>query len=155
MCFFRPLDQIFFEFQSHEVHLNKWKHRTRCGSMFDFRKHAWNVLESQQHILPKLVNIQTYLTKLHAFQTFPIRKEDMMPISTIRYQVLVLVNYCDLDGHPDSDLDLKYVEWTKDINSYNCCLLWIVNWTTTWQNQQNECASLGIRIVWSESSLCA
>ena len=34
-------------------------------------------------------------------------------------------------------------------------------WATTWQNQQNECApaktqiSLGIRPVWSESSLCA
>ena len=33
-------------------------------------------------------------------------------------------------------------------------------WATTWQNQQNECApsedsiSLGIRPVWSESSLC-
>ena len=34
-------------------------------------------------------------------------------------------------------------------------------WATTWQNQENECApaktqiSLGIRPVWSESSLCA
>ena len=37
----------------------------------------------------------------------------------------------------------------------------ISKWATTWQNQQNECApsktqiSLGIRPVWSESSLCA